>query len=136
MYGRYLYADLYANNIWAGVETPENSGNYTSSKIPFACATDSPIKCTSVQRNGGPSLGYIFSFGEDNHKDVFVLANNGVYRVVRPSRCNYTCSKENATVVASPSPTTSPPSHSSRLSRPQHVGVLVLFSCFLLFLVG
>uniref|UniRef100_A0A6N2LXB1 Glucose/Sorbosone dehydrogenase domain-containing protein n=1 Tax=Salix viminalis TaxID=40686 RepID=A0A6N2LXB1_SALVM len=98
-YGRYLYGDLYAGAMWAATETPENSGNFTSTKIPFSCGRDSPIQCTSLPGSSLPSLGYIFSFGEDNGKDNFILASSGVYRVVRPSRCNYTCSKENATAV-------------------------------------
>ncbi|KAG8638865.1 HIPL1 protein isoform X2 [Manihot esculenta] len=135
MYGRYLYADLYANAVWAGTETPEDSGNFTTSKIPFSCAKDSPIQCITVPGSNFPSLGYIFSFGEDNRKDIFVLASSGVYRVVRPSRCSYTCSKENVTNVASPSPSTSPPSNAGQ-SHCQYSRVLVLFSSLLLLLLG
>ncbi|CAK7322905.1 unnamed protein product [Dovyalis caffra] len=134
MFGRYLYADLYAGAMWAGTETPENSGNFTSTKIPFSCGRDSPIQCTSVPGSALPSLGYIFSFGEDNRKDNFILASSGVYRVVRPSRCNYTCSKENVTAVASPSPT-SPPSHASQ-RHGSFSRILVLFSSLLLLLLG
>ncbi|OWM65338.1 HIPL1 protein [Punica granatum] len=124
-YGRYLYGDLYAGAIWAGIENPEDSGNYTSSKIPFACAKDSPIKC-DVQGSSLPSLGYIFSFGEDNKKDVYVLASSGVYRVVRPSRCSYTCSKENLTDIASPGPSpSSPSSPANRLIARLNNSVLV-----------
>lgn len=108
MYGRYLYADLYAGALWAAMETPENSGNFTSSEIPFSCATDSPIKCDSVQGSSLPSLNYIYSFGEDNRKDIYILAYNGVYRVVRPSRCSYTCPKESITNVSAPAPSTQP----------------------------
>ncbi|KAJ0966253.1 hypothetical protein J5N97_027391 [Dioscorea zingiberensis] len=109
MYGRYLYADLYAGAMWAGTESPESSGNYTSANIPFSCAKDSPIPCEAVAGSSLPSLGYIFSFGEDNRKDVFILASKGVYRVVRPSRCNYACAKENTTndVVPAPGPSSS-----------------------------
>ncbi|EEF52098.1 HIPL1 protein isoform X1 [Ricinus communis] len=135
MYGRYLYADLYASGLWAGTETPEGSGNFTSNRIPFSCAKDSPVQCTSVAGSSLPSLGYIFSFGEDNRRDVFLLASSGVYRVVRPSRCNYTCSKENETAVGSPSPTTSPPSHAGQLHCPYST-ILVLFSSLLLLLLG
>ncbi|KAG5230056.1 hypothetical protein OIU76_022105 [Salix suchowensis] len=134
MYGRYLYGDLYAGAMWAATETPENSGNFTSTKIPFSCGRDSPIQCTSVPGSALPSLGYIFSFGEDNGKDNFILASSGVYRVVRPSRCNYTCSKENATAVGSPSPT-SPPSSASQLHG-SFRRILALFSSLLLLLLG
>ncbi|WOG95186.1 hypothetical protein DCAR_0414492 [Daucus carota subsp. sativus] len=122
--GRYLYADLYAGAAWAGIETPENSGNFTSTKIPFKCAEDSPIPCTYVPGNTLPALGYIFSFGEDNSKDHFVLASSGVYRVVPPSRCNYSCTKEKAT-------TTSPPTPSHATCN--YFGLtLSLISCFVL----
>lgn len=94
MFGKYLYADLYAGAMWAGTESPENSGNYTSTLIPFNCSSTSPIPCETVPGNPLPALGYIYSFAEDNNKDVFILTSKGVYRVVPPSRCNYSCPKE------------------------------------------
>ncbi|XP_040990457.1 HIPL1 protein-like [Juglans microcarpa x Juglans regia] len=134
MYGRYLYADLYATALWAGTETPENSGNFTTNKIPFSCAADSPIPCSSIHGSSLPTLGYIYSFGEDNSKDIFTLASSGVYRVVSPSRCNYTCSKENVTVVVSPGPSPSK-SHASHLSDPYN-SLVLMFSTLLLLLLG
>jgi hypothetical protein len=110
---RYLYGDLYAGAIWAATEDPENSGNFTNSKIPFDCAHDSPIPCDSGP-GSLPALGYIFSFGQDNKKDVYILASSGVYRVVPPSRCNYTCSLEKASTASPPSPS---PSYASHLSN-------------------
>nr|XP_027124423.1 HIPL1 protein-like [Coffea arabica] len=107
-YGMYLYADLYAGALWAGIESPENSGNFTSNLIPFTCAHDSPISCTFVPGSTLPALGYIYSFGEDNSKDVYILASSGVYRVVPPSRCKYTCSKENTTAEVTTGPAPSP----------------------------
>ncbi|KAG8652498.1 hypothetical protein MANES_06G097800v8 [Manihot esculenta] len=135
MYGRYLYADLYAGAVWAGTETPEGSGNFTTSKIPFSCAKDTPIQCISIPGSDFPSLGYILSFGEDNRKDIFVLASSGVYRVVRPSRCYYTCSKENVTNVASPSPATPPTSSAGQLQC-RCSCILVLISSLLLLWFG
>ncbi|XP_031268896.1 HIPL1 protein-like [Pistacia vera] len=132
--GKYLYADLYATSLWAGSENPENSGNFTTSKIPFGCAKDSPIQCSSVQGSDLPSLGYIFSFGEDNQKDIFILTSGGVYRVVRPSRCNYTCSKENVTAVETPSPTSSPPSYANQL-RSAYGSLVLLFSSLMFLLL-
>ncbi|MED6216870.1 hipl1 protein [Stylosanthes scabra] len=114
MYGRYLYADLYSVAVWAATELPENSGNFSSSKISFSCSHDSPIQCDSVPGSTLPALGYIYSFGEDNNKDVYILASTGVYRVVRPSRCSYTCSLEKTTTETPPPP---PPS-----SSPSHAG--------------
>ncbi|XP_057415289.1 HIPL1 protein-like isoform X2 [Lotus japonicus] len=128
MYGRYLYADLYAGAMWAAIEDPENSGDFSTSRIPFSCPHDSPIQCGSVPGSSLPALGYIFSFGEDNSKDVYILASTGVYRVVPPSRCNYACSQEKAT-------TTPSSSHASHWSN--FYGYLFLqISSFLLLLMG
>lgn len=113
----YLFADLYGGAIWAGTESPANSGKFTSSKIPFNCARDSPLSCTVTPGSSLPALSYIFSFGEDNNKDVYLLTNSGVYRVVRPSRCNYACAKENAAGAASPAPAASPGSSRAGLVR-------------------
>ncbi|KAK0585470.1 hypothetical protein LWI29_028979 [Acer saccharum] len=118
--GPFLYnpptfpGDLYAGAVWVGAEQPENSGNFTSTKVPFNCAGDSPIQCDTKPESHFPSLGYITSFGQDNQRDIYFLSSDGVYRMVRPSRCNYTCSKEN--VTAFPRPGSSPfptPSHSA-----------------------
>jgi hypothetical protein len=132
---RYLYADLYAGGMWAGTETPTDSGNFTSTRIPISCAQDSPISCSTEAGSSLPELGYIFSFGEDNRKDIFILASSGVYRVVRPSRCNYTCSKENVTALTRPKSAPSPSFNSSgrRLSNPLMELVLLISSLLLLF---
>nr|XP_010934011.1 HIPL1 protein [Elaeis guineensis] len=132
MYGRYLYADLYAGAMWAGTEVPESSGNYSSARIPFSCAKDSPIPCDTVAGSPLPSVGYIYSFGEDNNKDVFVLTTKGVYRVVRPSRCHYVCSKETTTDTGTPSP--GPSSSASRLENLPGKPVMFVLSLFLLLL--
>ncbi|XP_022727602.1 HIPL1 protein-like isoform X2 [Durio zibethinus] len=131
MYGRYLYADLYSGAIWAATEDPENSGNFSTSSIPFGCARDSPIQCSTVPESALAALGYTFSFGQDNSKDIYLLTSSGVYRVVPPSRCNYTCSKEKVTAVASLSPTISPSSHAKLLISP-----VILLSAFMLLLLG
>ncbi|KAK4264252.1 hypothetical protein QN277_025459 [Acacia crassicarpa] len=132
MYGRYLYGDLYAVAMWAIIEGPENSGNFTTNKIPFSCARDSPIQCDSIPGSSQASLGYIFSYGQDNNKDVYVLASSGVYRIVRPSRCGYTCSKETATPAgSSPAPSPSHASPGNILSD----NVFLQLSYFLLYLI-
>jgi hypothetical protein len=77
--------------MWTGAET---SGNYTSTLIEFSCSKDSPTPCETAAGSPLPSLGYIYSFGEDSSKDVYLLASKGVYRVVRPSLCRYTCLME------------------------------------------
>ncbi|VAI01204.1 unnamed protein product [Triticum turgidum subsp. durum] len=120
LYGRYIYADLYASAMWTGSETPPSSGNYTSTLTPFSCSKNSPIPCESAGGAGAalPSLGYIFSFGEDNRKDVFVLASKGVYRVVRPSLCGYTCASETpATGNGTSTPPPGPPSSLASVTR-------------------
>lgn len=89
---RYLYADLYGHDIWAGTEVPKNSGNFSSANVSVRCANDSTIPCSSDPASNQPALGYILSFAEDNNKDVYILSSNGVYRVARPSRCSYQCS--------------------------------------------
>ncbi|XP_047311148.1 HIPL1 protein-like [Impatiens glandulifera] len=137
MTGRYLYTDLYAGAMWAGVETPENSGNFNTSKITFSCAPNSPIACDSRPGNSLPSLGYIFSFGQDNDKDIYLLTSSGVYRVVPPSRCNYTCAKENVTNTGSPGPTTSSPKSQAFGLRRLSIKNLAILCCGLvLFLMG
>lgn len=121
--------------MWAAAETPESSGNFTTSRIPFSCAKDTPIQCTPVAGSSLPSLGYIFSFGEDNQKDIYILASSGVYRVVRPSRCNYTCSKESVTPPATTQGPTAPRSYASQLHGPYSM-IVILFSSLLLHLLG
>ncbi|KAK6913193.1 Glucose/Sorbosone dehydrogenase, partial [Dillenia turbinata] len=132
MYGRYVYADLYAGGIWAGTESPDDSGNFTTVKLPISCASDSPIKCDLEAQSSRPALGYIFSFGEDNRKDVFILASSGVYRIARPSRCSYACSKENTTNNTRTGSAPPPPPLSSSwsmLRRPcEELMVAMLFS--------
>ncbi|XP_023743785.1 HIPL1 protein [Lactuca sativa] len=133
LYGSYLYADLYATALWAAFETPSNSGNFTTTSIPFSCAHDSPLECTSVPNTNLASLGYIYSFGEDNQKDIYVLASTGVYRVVRPSRCSYSCSKENAT--ESVTPRGSPPSSKGNHVISKCMEFVICLSLMLLYLL-
>ncbi|CAA0834726.1 HIPL1 protein [Striga hermonthica] len=131
-YGSYLYADLYASHIWAAQETPGNSGNFTAKDVSFSCASDSPIQCDTVPNSRLPALQYIFSFGEDNRKDVFILTQSGVYRVVRPSRCNYECSKEVKASVNSPR---AAPSR-GQCVHPHPPVVGFVFVCILLLFLG
>nr|XP_043617958.1 HIPL1 protein-like [Erigeron canadensis] len=131
LHGSYLYGDLYAHNMWAGVETPENSGNFTSSSISFGCAKESPEPCSLVPGSELPALGYLFSYGQDNSKDVYLLSSSGVYRIVPPSRCGYTCAYENTTSDSNLGPG-SPPNSSADILNGSSKGILVL----LLFLLG
>ncbi|CAN8239874.1 unnamed protein product [Cochlearia groenlandica] len=129
-------ADLYGNGVWARIETPANSGNFVTNKTTFSCASVSPMKCSDSP------AGYVFSFGEDNNnKDIYLLTSNGVYRVIKPSRCNLSCSKENSTAVRRnhPGPTISPSSSSSSCYRHMNSfrGSLVVLMVYLsLILLG
>lgn len=129
MYGSYLYADLYGKHIWAAPETPENSGNFTPAEIPFTCASDSPIKCDPVVNSSLPALQLIFSFGQDNRRDIYLLTQSGVYRVVRPSRCSYTCSKEVVSPASSP-----PPARSLGHCPRPYSGLMLSVSAIFLFI--
>lgn len=125
--------------MWAAIESPKDSGNFTDSLIPFSCSKDSPMKCTAAPggASSGPALGYIYSFGQDNNKDIHFLTSSGVYRIVRPSRCNLACSKENTTAStgkqipagAAPSPQPLPSSARNLCSS-----VFLLLSLLLMFL--
>nr|XP_033515136.1 HIPL2 protein-like isoform X1 [Nicotiana tomentosiformis]XP_033515137.1 HIPL2 protein-like isoform X1 [Nicotiana tomentosiformis] len=106
LYGRYLYIDLHPDGIWSGTENPENSRNFTSSKIQYRCVQDSPIHCESIAEGIMPAIGYVFSLGEDSRKDIYILTSTGVYRVARTSRCSYHCSKEKL-VTSKPPPAAS-----------------------------
>ena len=118
--------------MWTGTETPEGSGNYTSSVIPLSCSKSSPIACESATGSTDPLLGYIFSFGEDNSKDIFVLASKGVYRVVRPSLCGYTCPAETpSTGNGTPPPGASSSAPATRLAAKSVVVALALVVCAL-----
>lgn len=132
MFGKYLYMDLYAGAMWAGSESPENSGNYSSTLIPFSCSSTSPIPCETVAGSPLPALGYIYSFGEDNNKDVFVLTSKGVYRVVPPSRCSYSCPKERITNSTNPAPG---PSSSARESTRLQLSLSLLLVLALFFMI-
>ncbi|KAI3885596.1 hypothetical protein MKX03_009294 [Papaver bracteatum] len=132
LYGKYLYSDLYGAAIWAGTEDPENSGNFTTSKLSYSCAHNSPIQCSSKDPSSHFSLGFVFSVGTDNNKDIFFLTGNGVLRVARPSRCNYACIKENLTTDEKPHQKSPSASSTNILMVPLLKLLLSLF--FLLFL--
>lgn len=126
LYGRYLYADLYASAMWTGTEAPESSGNYTSTLIPFSCSKDSPIACETAAGSSLPSLGYIYSFGEDNSKDIYLLTSKGVYRVVRPSLCSYTCPTEKPATNSGRTPPGSSSKAPAAMALSNQMGMLLL----------
>uniref|UniRef100_A0A453DTJ6 Glucose/Sorbosone dehydrogenase domain-containing protein n=2 Tax=Aegilops tauschii TaxID=37682 RepID=A0A453DTJ6_AEGTS len=130
--GRYIYADLYAQSMWSGIEIPENSGVYNVTPFRFACSAASPIPCDVAAKSPLPSLGYIFSFGEDSAKDLYLLTSKGVYRVVDPNSCNYACPIKSSAEVGVPPSAASPSSafnvQSSTLTTMLLVGVLLVLS--------
>jgi hypothetical protein len=83
--------------MWTGTD---GSGKYTSTSIPLRCSEKTPIPCD--ESANGP-LGLIFSFGEDNNLDVFILASQGVYRIVQPALCGYAHLNPGTTDGATPS---------------------------------
>ena len=85
-YGRYLFADMYTSAMWTGIDNTDGSGKYTSTSIPFSCSEKTPIPCDESTNS---PLGLIFSFGEDNKLDVFILSSQGVYRIIQPALCGY-----------------------------------------------
>nr|XP_034580297.1 HIPL1 protein-like isoform X2 [Setaria viridis] len=124
--GRYLYADLYAKSMWAGAESPEGSGVYNVTDLKFSCSKSSPIPCDVAAGSALPSLGYIFSFGEDNARDVFLLTSKGVYRVVDPAQCGYACPVKSSTPGASSSPSPgAAPSSAVRARAPAALAALM-----------
>ncbi|KAL6638935.1 hypothetical protein ACP70R_022665 [Stipagrostis hirtigluma subsp. patula] len=120
--GRYLYADLYAKAMWAGTESPEGSGVYNVTPLAFSCSKSSPIPCDFAAGSALPSLGYIFSFAEDNARDVYLLTSKGVYRVVDPAECNYACPIKSS--AAGAPPPGAAPSSALRASAPALATVL------------
>lgn len=46
--------------MWAAIESPEGSGKFTDTQVPFKCSED-----PGGGDDSGPVLGYIYSFGED-----------------------------------------------------------------------
>ncbi|MCL7024614.1 hypothetical protein MKW94_020597, partial [Papaver nudicaule] len=136
LYGKYVFTDLYGFAIWVGTENPENSGNFTSARVPFSCAHNSPLQCKLGKTHPhGPhlNLNYVFSMGVDNRKDIFLLTSNGVLRIARPSRCNYKCSKEKFT--GSQIPRHSPLSDTGTGVKGPQMGFSLFFYSFSFFLL-
>ncbi|KAL6622428.1 hypothetical protein ACP70R_032307 [Stipagrostis hirtigluma subsp. patula] len=80
--GSYLY--MYNSATWTAAE--ESMGRYTTTRVPtIRCSRSSPMSCLS---DGDTGIGRsVLSFGEDNNRDAFLLATDGIYRVVAPGLC-------------------------------------------------
>ncbi|EFJ26503.1 hypothetical protein SELMODRAFT_441749 [Selaginella moellendorffii] len=138
LYGRYLYADLYGGNIWGITETPEGSGNYTSASLNFSCS-GSTLACKYVSGSPLPDIGFVFAWGEDNSRNLYMLTSAGIFKVVNPTKCNFTCTKKLPSSVTAPAltpiptpPTVQvaapPPSRAYALAMPS--SLLVATLCF------
>ncbi|KAF3320216.1 HIPL1 protein-like protein [Carex littledalei] len=93
LFGRFLYADISAFDMWAAAETPYMSGNFTTQKVNFTCSKTTPIPCDFVSSTSIPKLSFIFSIGQDNNKDILYQAQTGVYRIVRSVKCGFKCNR-------------------------------------------
>ncbi|KAH7295210.1 hypothetical protein KP509_27G037200 [Ceratopteris richardii] len=119
LYGRYVYADLYASAMWAASETPLGSGNYSTQRVTFMCSKNSSMECRKSADDLTPPFQYIFSFGEDNSNNLYVLSATGVYKVIDPKACGFTCNAKlpaNVPIPISPAasaPASAPTSSSS-----------------------
>ncbi|PNT62690.1 HIPL1 protein isoform X1 [Brachypodium distachyon] len=100
LYGRYLFADMYSSAMWTGTVNTDGSGKYTSASIPLSCSEKTPLPCDDSTDS---PLGPIFSFGQDNKQDGFILVSQGVYRIVQPSLCDYVCVNDATTEQAAAS---------------------------------
>ncbi|KAI3938693.1 hypothetical protein MKW92_014014 [Papaver armeniacum] len=134
LYGKYLFTDLYGFAIWAGTENPENSGRFTTAKVPFSCSRNSPIQCNLEKEKSHLNLGYVFAMGKDNRKDIYLLTSKGVLRIAPSSRCNYVCSKENLTAFQNPQHVPFTPSSGTYFNN-SFKKLLLFFCSFLLLLL-
>ncbi|KAJ3686678.1 hypothetical protein LUZ61_015842 [Rhynchospora tenuis] len=119
LYGRFIYADLYGFDMWTANELPYMSGNFSSDRVNFTCSRQSPIPCRFVNSTTIPALGYIFSFGQDNNKDILLITYTGVYRIVRSHLCGYKCMLDSD--FSSPAPTEEEPIYQQLAPTPSPV---------------
>lgn len=108
---RYVFADLYGKGF-TGLESPADSGNFTMSRMSFLCAgAASPMTCGVKGQDLTNNLQYIFSFGEDTNRDLYLLTLAGVFRVTSGDKCGITsCSQNvlNGTAQAALAPAVAP----------------------------
>ncbi|BBN17916.1 hypothetical protein MPTK1_7g18000 [Marchantia polymorpha subsp. ruderalis] len=111
LYGKYVYADLFGT-MWASSEVPKYSGNFRSSQINYLCSASSPLNCTLEGNSTSPELQEILSFGLDKSANFYILASNGVYRVVHPQNCGRVCTEVLPALppIGAPAPSGSPSS--------------------------
>ncbi|KAL6846949.1 hypothetical protein ACP4OV_022802 [Aristida adscensionis] len=93
-FGRLLY--MFGSTAWMAMAdvAPEDGGaaplNDTTARsiTCIKCSSSSPVPCAVVVGAGaGISLGEVHFVGEDNNKDLYLLAQNAVFRIVNPALC-------------------------------------------------
>ncbi|GAQ81407.1 hypothetical protein KFL_000790320 [Klebsormidium nitens] len=131
-YGRYIFADLYGKGF-TGLESPADSGNFTMARMSFLCAgAASPMTCGLKGQDLTNDLQYIFSFGEDINRDMYLLTLAGVFRVTSGDKCGITsCSQNvlNGTAQAAPAPALAPTplGGGGASTDPQVMSLVILF---------
>ncbi|KAJ7564428.1 hypothetical protein O6H91_02G017000 [Diphasiastrum complanatum] len=138
IYGRYLYADLYGSVMWAGLEFPPGSGNYSATTINFTCSASSHFPCEFVGNSTIPKFQYIFSWGQDNDRNLYILSNGGIFKVISPTACDFTCKKSLPSQFqpnSAPVPTRSSTAISSHASRSASLSILSSNTSFMLGLI-
>ena len=129
---RYVFADLYGKGF-TGLESPADSGNFTMSRMSFLCAgAASPMTCGLKGQDLTNDLQYIFSFGEDTNRDLYLLTLAGVFRVTSGDKCGITsCSQNvlNGTAQAAPAPALAPTllGGSGASTGPQVISLVIVF---------
>lgn len=125
--------------MWAAAETPPGSGNFTTAEVNFTCSASSPMNCQKSATNRQPNFLYIFSFGQDNSNNLYVLSATGVFKVVNPKNCNFFCNATLPFSISSPilppsaAPAPAPTNATSTISKNSASGTLP--TCSLLIVV-
>lgn len=105
---RYLFND-YGSHFFTGTESPKHSGIFNSSEIPLKCAPSSPTPCSPYLATGAQVFR---SWAEMNDGNLYLLASNGIFRVVSSTNCGFLCG-ENTPPPPPLSPNSPPPVSSS-----------------------
>jgi hypothetical protein len=80
--GKYIFADYQDTVYFTGTENPPDSGMYTKQAITVKCSSENP-RCAFP--------GNIYSFGEDDDGEVYILGGTGMYRTTNPAQCGSPC---------------------------------------------
>ena len=80
--GAYIFADFQDSVYFTGTENPPNSGVYTKTVISTKCSSNDP-RCAFPAN--------IYSFGQDDDGEIYILGGTGLYRTTNPSQCGNPC---------------------------------------------